>query len=61
MAREVIYMTEDQAIDRIADMLVELEALKIKRDELNKRIRDKRKEINLIASALGNVSVKDFI
>ena len=61
MTREVIYMTEDQAIDRIADMLVELEALKIKRDELNKRIRDKRKEINLIASALENVNAKDFM
>lgn len=54
-------MTEDQAIDRIADMLVELEALKIKRDELNKRIRDKRKEINLIASALNNMNTEDFM
>lgn len=57
---QVIYITEDQAIDRIADMLVEIEALKIKRDELNKRIREKRKEINLLASALDNVNVKDF-
>ena len=58
---QVIYMTENQAIDRIADMLVELEALKIKRDELNKRIRDKRKEINLLASALDNMNTEDFM
>lgn len=57
---QVVYITEDQAIDRIADILVEIEALKIKRDELNKRIREKRKEINLLASALDNVNVKDF-
>ena len=57
---QVVYITEDQAIDRIADILVEIEALKIKRDELNKRIREKRKEINLLASALDNVNAKDF-
>lgn len=56
MAKDVIYMTEDQAIDRLSDMMVELASLEMKRDELNKRIRAKRKEINALAGAL-NIDV----